>query len=169
MQPADLERKLATYTGASGGFKLYSDPAAKNLRLGKGYFIRLESAASITKTGTAAPTDRPFSIPVTAGWNLIGDPFLTSVRWADVQVQVTGSQPVSQSQAVEQGILRPGQITLSGSSYRDSSTLEPWTGNWVRANRSATLLIPPPTASAASQSAQSRPWDPKQDPPPPVP
>jgi hypothetical protein len=168
--PADLEQKLAVYMGDAAGFRKYSDPAAKNLRLGHGYFVRLAKAGTISKTGTPAPTDRPFSIPLSSGWNLIGAPFLSSVRWSDVKVQVAGqSTPITTTQAIQQGVLKAGLLTLGGSPYRDSSTLEPWTGYWVKATRSVTLLVPPPGSTANASQAPPPAWDPKRDAPPAVP
>jgi len=157
--------------GDSAGFTFYADAAAKSLRLGRGYFIRLPKAATITKKGTPAPTDRPYSLAINSGWNLIGNPFLTSIRWSDVSIQVPGqSSNLTLAQALQQKVLQAGLLTLAGGTqYRDSSTLEPWVGYWVRANRPVTLLIPPPSTTADARPPARLPsWDGKVPPTPAV-
>ena len=168
LQPSDLTQKLATYIGDAVGFKYYADPAAKALRLGRGYFVRLAKAAAVTKMGTPAPTNQPFSLGLAAGWNLIGDPFPGTVQWSNVKVQAAGQNaPVTVAQAIQQGLLKAGLMMLSGSSYANSSTLEPWTGYWVKATRSVTLLIPPPSTAVAAAAPAPRPaWQPDQGSPP---
>src|SRR5205823_1220072 len=132
LTPAELTKKAAAYMGDSAGWQYYADPAAKYLRLGRGYFIRLPKAVTITKQGTAAPTDKPYSLAINQGWNLIGNPFNGSIRWSDVNVQVPGqSSTLTMAQALQQKVLAPGLLTLaSGTQYRDSTTLEPWVGYW---------------------------------------
>ncbi len=169
LQPSDLDRKVSVYMGDGSGFRLYSDAAARNLRLGRGYFIRLTKPAAITEQGTPAPTDRPYSLALNSGWNLIGNPFTANVTWSNVSVQVPGqSGTLTMAQAIQQGHLRPGLLTLGGNPYRDSSVLEVWKGYWVRATRPVTLLIPPPGSTTVN--SQSLPvWRSNQDRPPAAP
>ena len=110
----------------------------------------------------------PFSLGLAAGWNLIGDPFPGTVQWSSVKVQAAGQNaPVTVAQAIQQGLLKAGLMMLSGSSYANSSTLEPWTGYWVKATRSVTLLIPPPSTAVAAAAPAPRPaWQPDQGSPP---
>jgi hypothetical protein len=84
-------------------------------------------------------------------------------------VQVPGqSGTLTMAQAIAQGHLRPGLLTLGGNPYRDSSTLEVWKGYWVRAARPVTLLIPPPgSTSVGSQSLPG--WRSDRDRPPAAP
>jgi len=130
--------------------------------------VRLAKAAAVTKMGTPAPTNQPFSLGLAAGWNLIGDPFPGTVQWSSVKVQAAGqTTSVTMAQAIQQGLLKPGLLTLGGGGYQGSTTLDPWTGYWVKATRSVTLLIPPPsTAVAAAAPAPLPAWQPDQGSPP---
>ena len=85
-------------------------------------------------------------------------------------MQVPGqSAPITATQAIQQGVLKAGLLTLGGSPTVTSRTLEPWTGYWVKATRSVTLLVPPPGTTASASQAQPPAWDPKRDAPPAVP
>jgi hypothetical protein len=165
LTPSDLTQKLATYMTDMSAFRFYADPAVKNLRLGRGYFVRLAKPAAVTKMGTPAPTTQAFSLALGAGWNLIGDPFTGSVQWSSVKVQVAGqTASLTLAQAIQQGVLKAGLLTLGGNPYRDSPTLDPWTGYWVRATRAVTLLIPPPGSAVTAATLPA--WQPNEGSPP---
>jgi hypothetical protein len=153
LQPADLTQKLATYMSDAAGFSYYANSVAAHLRLGRGYFVRLSKAATITKTGTPAPTNQNYNLALNTGWNLIGDPFLASINWGAVKVQVPGQNtPLTETQAVQQGVLKSGLLTLNGGSYVSSSSLDPWVGYWIRATKPVTLVIPPPGSTGTGNS-----------------
>ena len=83
--------------------------------------------------------------------NLIGDPFLGSVSWGGVTVQVPGqATPLTVTQAVQQKVLTSSLLTLTGGSYTSSSSLDPWVGYWVRASKPVTLGIPPPGSGSGT-------------------
>lgn len=147
---SDLSHKLAAYMGDAGGFVYYNEPTASRLRLGRGYFVRLSKVAAITKTGTPAPTSQPYNLALNAGWNLIGDPFTGSVSLGALKVQVPGQNtPLTVTQAIQQGVLKSGLLTLNGGSYTSSSSLDPWVGYWIRASKPVTLVIPPPGSAGS--------------------
>jgi hypothetical protein len=153
LQPADLTQKLATYMSDAAGFSYYANSVAAHLRLGRGYFVRLSKAATITKTGTPAPTNQNYNLALNTGWNLIGDPFIASINWGAVKVQVPGQNtPITETQAVQQGVLKSGLLTLNGGSYVSSSSLDPWVGYWIRATKPVTLVIPPPGSTGTGNS-----------------
>jgi hypothetical protein len=85
-----------------------------------------------------------------SGWNLIGDPFTGSVELGAVKIQVPGqSTPLTVNQAVQQGLITSGLLTLSGGSYTSSSSLDPWVGYWLRASKPVTIVIPPPGSTSS--------------------
>jgi hypothetical protein len=158
LQPSDIAQKLAICFGDPGdrsGFVFYPDPAVRNLKAGNGYYVRLTKPAVITKMGTPLPTNQAFSISLPVGWNLIGDPFNGTVRWSDVKVQVSGqAAPITTTQAAQQGVLPSGLLVPSttGSVASGSTTLDPWHAYWVRATKTVTLSIPPPSVTATTAS-----------------
>ena len=125
LTPSDLTQKLATYATDSSSFQFYASPLAKNLRLGRGYFVRLTKPAAVTMMGTPAPANQTFSMGLLPGWNLIGDPFLGTVQWSSVKVQAAGQQPVTVAQALQQGLMKAGLLTLGGNLDQDSAMLDP--------------------------------------------
>jgi Tol biopolymer transport system component len=148
--------RLGAYVTPENRYAYFSAAPADRFRLGRGYFISLQSATQLT-TSRPVPT-QPVRVDVTPGWNAIGSVGTVPVPLTDVQVQNSSLQaPISFDQAITQGILRAGVYKLvSGSGYQQVSQLEPLTGVWVRALQSATLIIPPtPTAAVTSASERN--------------
>lgn len=155
----DLARWQETADGF--GYVMYSkDPARLDaLQPGNGYWLRLGAEFPQGYTtqvrGTLADNTVPYTIHLSPGWNLIGNPFLSAVTWGSVQVMVDESTPVAWETAVEQGWLQPVIWSYVGGGYRTSATLEPWQGYWVKSSRALKLLIPPPATDATSGLRQN--------------
>ncbi len=146
----------------------YPTAPVNALHLGNGYFMSYQSNIALSVQGAAAPTDQIFSLPLKAGWNLMGDPFPFSIDWLKVQVQYNG-QTLSLLDAQTQGLIGAALWTYQSGQYQLAFTLEPWLGDWVQAFQPVTLLIdpvndrinrsvPPPT-TRAELVAPSTGWD----------
>jgi trimeric autotransporter adhesin len=59
--------------------------AGSSIEIGKGYWLIAKTQTTLdTGPGTTAPATQTFSIPLAAGWNLIGNPYTFNVLWSDV-------------------------------------------------------------------------------------
>ena len=119
--------------------------------LGMGYWARFPAGAGIVIPGTPAPTGQPFTKTLPSGWNIIGDPFLTSEAWSHVQIAGTNGTFVSLASAVSQRLIGANLYTYNQSTNAYNTlpastatgTLDPYQGYWIYANGSVTLKVTP--------------------------
>ena len=118
-----------------------------SLMPGRGYWATLRQPTGVMDTGAALPTTVPFAINLVKGWNMIGDPFLSAVPLAGVQVRdVIGTQGTFQ-QAVSGGVLSGTLYAYPAGSTQYQyvgvgGKLSPFEGYWVYAFHACTLLVP---------------------------
>lgn len=120
---------------------------ADAVHLGQGYWVRFSTAVTVTAPGNPAPTNAPFTLSLSNGWNMIGDPFNAGIPVGNLSVS-NGGQTSSFADAVSAGL-------ISGTLYRydlgsrayaplgSGDSLAPTQGYWVRAFRAVTLQVPP--------------------------
>ncbi|MGB9619163.1 MAG: hypothetical protein ACPL7K_01975, partial [Armatimonadota bacterium] len=153
-----------TYVTASKSYALYPDvltwldPPEKTP--GRGFWAYFQSEPEVPQ-GAIPPQDQPAVIPLKAGWNLIGTPFVSEVTWSVSALMVRGTD--GSVRALRNAPdLTPGYAwgwrqdpndPATGAYYLiyDSSVvpgvedrLEPWRAYWVKANKDCELIIPPP-------------------------
>jgi hypothetical protein len=56
-----------------------------NLEAGIGYWVKMALDKTVTLTGSVAPS--PFETELSMSWNMVGNPFITSLHWSDVIVR----------------------------------------------------------------------------------
>jgi hypothetical protein len=131
------------------------DPASATP--GRGFWARFPAGAKkVVPSGNIPPQDQPFTIHLSRGWNLIGQPFITPVKWDRTAIMVvqTGKEPVTLSHAtgVVDGLVWGWDATKRAYyAVHDPtvvpgarSQLEPWQGYWVRAYADCDLVLPAP-------------------------
>ena len=132
--------RLATWN--QGAYVFYPTGVAQTFQLGRGYFMAYKRNLPLTTPGTAADPTQPFNIPLTAGWNLIGDPFPLDIDWTKVQVLFNGTL-YPHDQAVAAGLVGPALYSYVAGGYVLDFKLSPWKGYWVRAYKDVTLVVDP--------------------------
>jgi len=127
---------------------------------GRGFWAYFDAAAP-PPSGTLPAQDRPASIHLSAGWNLISNPFLKSVTWdVDlVKVRVGESEAVDLRDSTSVvadylwGWTQDDTDKSTGSYYLvadptvipgAAAVLEPWMGYWIKAAAKCELVIPAP-------------------------
>ncbi|NLC57708.1 MAG: hypothetical protein GX774_12785 [Armatimonadetes bacterium] len=143
--------KIAHWVGTR--YAYYPEAPADRFRNGAGYFLLLDKAVSLTQEGTPIDTSKPKALRLTAGWNMIGNPFPFAVNWFDAQVQV-GAETISLNEAISRDLIKNALWTYSNGEYRLAFQLMPWEGYWVKATQDLTVLIP----NVAARSAQIDPY-----------
>ncbi|MHB9130648.1 MAG: carboxypeptidase regulatory-like domain-containing protein [Armatimonadota bacterium] len=137
---ASFDPRLATPTAADG-YRFFTGADFIPVQPGRGYWIKMTQAASITQEGTPIDTGQPFQVALYKGWNIIGNPFPFTVDLYDSTVQVGASFPVSWSQAVQANIVGNAVYTWNGWRYSQGTLLNPYFGYWVYTTDDCTLNI----------------------------
>ncbi|CEK16366.1 periplasmic component of the Tol biopolymer transport system [Chthonomonas calidirosea] len=144
-----------TYWNASTqSYVNYPTPPANAFRLGLGYFLRDTDTATVmaitNPNGITAPKDAngnflPFNIPLQQGWNMIGDPFTSSVNFNGLQVQLQNGTliNVTAAQAGPNPVLGAALWTYQNGNYAVVYTLDPFRGYWLYAFQPCTLVVTP--------------------------
>jgi hypothetical protein len=135
--------KAAVWTGTV--YAVTPTPPADSIVTGQGYWIRFPSAENVTLTGVPAPTNTPFVISLMAGWNMVGDPFTSSVSQSSLMFD-SGTKTYAQATAGSSPLIDPTFYAYdSGSnSYETATSLSVDQGYWVYAYSTTDMDVPPP-------------------------
>jgi photosystem II stability/assembly factor-like uncharacterized protein len=124
-QNAELKTKVdySLLTIQNGGTDWTVYPNFSTINRGQGYFINIKTATTIKVPSATAPTnsrDNLFKINLAKGWNMVGNPYLTSISWANVATLNGLSGDAAEI------------LKYNGTSYASGvQTLEPWEGAFV--------------------------------------
>jgi hypothetical protein len=116
---------------------------------GIGYWVYLPQGGQVTTVGTPTDTSQPFSVAVLPGWNMIGDPFSTSVSVSGLTATVnTSVYPYGSAGSLLPALYgyTPGASGTVGT-YNllgSDGTLVSGQGYWLYATQSLTLTFPAP-------------------------
>ena len=78
--------RYSTSPSPDGSWVEYPTVGLTNIERGKGYFINTKDLATITLSNPTAPSntrDNLFSISLVKGWNQIGNPYTTPIKWSE--------------------------------------------------------------------------------------
>ena len=144
-------------------YKTYPDPWTGNISPGKGYWLLNENREDVVlpATATPLPTNQTCAVPLLAGWEQIGNPFVVPVRFDKVRVIGPQGAEWSMADAITRGLLLPVLYSYDADAneYTWSTSMQltelvPYQAYWLLAYSDITLLFPPPTLFAPASSAQ---------------
>ncbi len=129
-----VDYRIITYKD-NNAWAEYPSSELSGFNRGRGYFINLKSQI-VLKLGTdlvppANTRNDLFKISLKKGWNMIGNPYLTPISWADVvtfNTTVTGL-PANLRQYI-------------GGNYTNNNSLSAFTGGFVLVNADMEVSIP---------------------------
>ncbi len=126
---------------------------------GKSYWVKNPSGTgTVSVTGALIDQTQGLSVPLSAGWNMISDPFTFSVAWGAVKV-VQGTNTFSLSQAATAGIIGNFFYSFSGTSFAQNTLaatqFQPQEGYYVYAYQTANLILMPDSAPSPSSLAKA--------------
>lgn len=117
---------------------------------GRGYWLK--TAAPITRTVVGKVAQAGAPIPLAYGWNMLSNPFTTSLARSQLQVRYRNDNPVNYSEAVTRQYVGPlFRYNPSTGALEQTETLAPLEAAWVRV-----LVAEGVTVYARAASRQSR-------------
>jgi hypothetical protein len=140
-------------------------PAGDSELPGSGLWASFDPGTSYYITGQPVPLDRPYSIDLKPGWNLIANPFPVPIKWDlnAIRVSVAGVDTTLADAEAREWVedfawgwnghsytllydsMAAGPPMYDSESRADvHSELEPFKGYWFQSNGYATLVLPPP-------------------------
>jgi hypothetical protein len=135
---------IAAYNPSSNSYLLYPNlPGAdgKQTVPGRAYWIKEASPQVFISAGTVVSS--PFQETLSAGWNMIGNPFTTAIDWNLLQIEAPiaiGSVPantfMSMQAALTSGLIQAPLWTYSQAQgqYIGATTLQAFGGYWIYVN-----------------------------------
>jgi hypothetical protein len=109
-------------------------PSFSTINRGQGYFSNIKTPVDILLGPVQAPENSRsnlFTIDLKAGWNMVGNPYLTQISWADVKNFNTLTGQMAELHK------------FNGSTYPVAvQTLDPYEGGFVFAQADKTITIP---------------------------
>lgn len=147
-------------------YRWFPDPFVTNVTLGHGYWLLNRTAAQIVLPPDArpAPSTGPISLPLSRGWNQIGNPFTLTARLETAQVLSPSGAQISMREAISQGLLQPTLFSYNPATGQyeweealSQVRMDPYVGYWLLVRYDGVaLVIPPPTAVGVAAASASR-------------
>jgi WD40 repeat protein len=148
---------LATWENSpKPGYRFYDpdNPSSLPISQGKGYFIKFKHSGSLRVGGIKLTAGQVYPIHLSAGWNLIGVPYDSTISWDTEKIKVRhNGEEISLKEASERGWI--GKFAWGwrkdDNSYvliceenipNTKQNLEPWQGYWVKAKVDCDLILP---------------------------
>ncbi len=149
------------YVSSSGEYLGYSDQATwfttPSATPGRGFWASFQSGTTTQVCGTIPAQNQPQTIHLYAGWNLIGQPFISSVTWDVSAIKVVttaGTNPVPLEDAPQavadyawgRNPVNNEYYLIMDSNYAPTTvgTLAPWQAYWIYAYMDCDLVLPAP-------------------------
>lgn len=153
---------LIRYDPQIHDYRWFPDPAVTTVSPGLGFWLLNRNREIVNMPADATPVDttRTYSVDLKAGWNQIGNPFTTSVRFDQVRVAGAGGGEWSLAEAASRNMLVPVVFAYDPSindytwKLTPSETyLDPYAGYWLLVRQDLSLLFSPPSVVTPAQAA----------------
>ncbi len=149
----------------------YPDPFVANIEPGRGLWLLNANRETIVLPADATPvsTATNFNLSLSAGWNQIGDPYVTPIRFDQVRVMDAQGTQWTIPEATQRGLILPVLYAYDPEENEyvwetslQTTTMVPFEGYWLLAYRDVALVFPPPglyTQSAPATAANEESTD----------
>ena len=132
--------RLVTWVPAIGAYVFYPTAPANTLLPGTGYWVRFTASAYPHYDGERSRLGA-FSLPLSAGWNLIGDPYPAAVPLSSVTANGAALPGSVVSPTLYRYDTSSGQYVAVSAA---TGALQPYAGYWIYAAQPVSLSIPAP-------------------------
>ena len=163
------ELQMARWSSTARDYVIYQGPGSLPLRLGRGYWLKLNRSVTFTPAGNMAPTGS-FRIDLAPGWQQVGNPYFSAIDMSAATVEYQGTT-MDLASADAAGVLRQvlwtydpatnGYAMIAPFLENGDMKIDPWEGFWVRVEKRCSLILPRPgvigtrTQSVPAQSGAS--------------
>lgn len=154
----------------AGEYATYPDTFVSSVELGRGMWLLNQNRETIILPDDAreAPIGQSHNVPISAGWNQIGNPHVMPTRFDQVRVLSPRGAELSIQEAADQGLILPVLYSYDAeaneyaweTSLREAMVV-PFEGYWLRAYQDVSLVFPPPAVFAPASTV--RPVDREDD------
>jgi hypothetical protein len=131
---------IATWDATASAYALSPNAPADRLRLGRAYWARPQQAMALYGASTPGDQATPYLIALSPGWNMIANPFETSVKVGDLRAGTIAS-PLPPGLLIFLTLY--GYNSTSNAYVPVTSTLDPYVGYWVYALHAGNLIVYP--------------------------
>ncbi len=98
---------------------------------GRGFWLKTSTPIARTVTGKVAQTGAPIALAY--GWNMIANPFITTLSRSQLQIRYRNDNPVSYSDAIARQYIGPMfRYNPANGALEQTETLAPFEAAWVR-------------------------------------
>jgi len=119
---------------------------------GYGYWMGVLSSSNATISGASPSALGEFQIKLEEGWNLIGNPFSTSISTASI-IYYKAGQSIAVESAAQNDLGHVFWGTDSNGNYEAVSTLGVGQGVWIYSSLSTSLIFPTPSVNSKPKHA----------------
>ncbi|HEY3329767.1 MAG TPA: IPT/TIG domain-containing protein [Capsulimonadaceae bacterium] len=138
------EPKLAVWLPGVNAYQVTPTGAANSLVPGRGYWIRFPHTINIVAAGTPTPTAAAFKIALSAGWNMIGDPFPKTVPLSSSTITIDGADQSFDTASAAHLVGTAFSYDAASNKYVTATSLSPYVGYWLYAGKDCVLSISAP-------------------------
>jgi len=159
-QLAPGELRMARYSQPLGDYTVYSGPGTLPLRLGRGYWLKLDEDLTFTPAGNLAPSGS-LSIELDPGWHQLANAYVGPMDMMAATVCYQGTT-MDLASAAAANVIREvlwtydpatnGYELVAPFLHIGDSAIQPWEGFWVRVEKPCSLTLPRPGSVVAIQS-----------------
>jgi N-acetylneuraminic acid mutarotase len=145
--------RLMTYDNASNAY-IDAITGFANIELGRGYWLNILEDVQVRVGAGSTNTEIPYSISLEQGWNQIGNPFNTTIRWNEV-LAFNNATPVDNLFIYD----------INQRAFVNSQTLDPFIGAVVWSDEAISIdLFPSASAVILSNGRHSTETEPTTSP-----
>lgn len=137
---------LAAWQPLMNAYAVTPTSPADTVRPGQGYWVRFAGTTMLLDLGRHVDPTKPFSISLSRGWNMIGDPFATDIPLSQVQVVVKGiAKPFPLHSTPGDPVMERLYTFPAGApAYQvETEALRSYAGYWLYAREDCTLVVNP--------------------------
>jgi hypothetical protein len=135
---------FGTWLPVEFGYASNPTPPADAIHPGIGYWAEFSAASTLMDIGVDTSTTKEYTVSLGPGWNMIGDPYATSIS-LNTNAQVTlGSGAVETFTKASTSIISPILYTYqAGDTNYEASTpsLAPYEGYWIYTSAACKLTM----------------------------
>jgi len=142
--------------GADKYVRAWLEPGSPVLDLapGRGFFAQFAGDTDVEVAGKLVRTTDPFTLALSEGWNMAGNPYRYGLAWSNLAISPTG--PVADLGFIL-GAGRTYELVTDLPELRARRSVPREAGFWIKADQAATIVINAPLTAGAEPVASEAP------------